>query len=139
MADGVAQVGLQDPKPETRNANPDASELSVEFRILDLFKSGRVFVIGPADVERAGIATKGSASRKLHQLADAGYLEEVPAGGHGGKFCPGIGMARISFAYFHTLIRNNDAVLAVMTEHAHKCREVFAALAIAHEGSGSCN
>jgi DNA-binding IclR family transcriptional regulator len=110
------------------------TELSVEFRILDLFKSGKVFVIGPADVERAGIATKGSASRKLHQLADAGYLEEVPTGG---KFCPGIGMARISFAYFHTMIRNNDNVLQLMTEHAHKCREVFAALAIAREGGES--
>jgi DNA-binding IclR family transcriptional regulator len=86
------------------------SDLSPEFQILDLFRTGLLFVIGPTDVERLTGIKKGTASVKLHALARAEYLVEIPD--QPGRYAPGPSMWAISMAYNRTMQHKG---LALMT------------------------
>ena len=73
--------------------------LCSEFEILDLFQRHNLLLIGPSDVNRLLNISKGTASRKLQALAEAGYLEQV-AIAQGNKYKLG---ARMGFCYISYL------------------------------------
>jgi DNA-binding IclR family transcriptional regulator len=110
-----------------------ADQLSAEFRILDLFRSGRVFVIGPTDVEKATGIGKGTASVKLKALARAKYLVEVPD--QPGRYAPGISMWAISMAYNRTMQANGLKVMADVQDFMHRFQEMMRSMEAPAEGN----
>jgi len=107
-------------------ANNPVAELSAEFRILDLFASGRMMSVGPAEVEKELAINKGSASRHLKALAQAGYLEEQPD--KPGRYLPGRGMWNISMGYLRTMAQNNAYLAELTQNHLNRVTEMFQAM-----------
>lgn len=104
-------------------------QLSVEFRILDLFKTGNVLAIGPTDVQDALGISKGSASVKLRLLAQAGYLEELPGKEGKGKYAPGFSMWAISAVFYRTMAQHNLQLNDLLNQHLAVIRRMMEMMA----------
>ena len=97
-ADGAAPVEPQAAALEGAGSHavlPSGEGLPLELRILQLFERPEVLLLGPTDISRMlpGVS-KGAASPKLKNLAQAGYLQR-----EGDGYAMGPRMATLYLSY----------------------------------------